>query len=258
MGGVHGEEIATEARRARGRTEEASCLPPCDARCGGVGRALTRARGGGRIVADTSHACSPVACVCHDSPSSPGGPQGRLPTPDHRGIPVAPCLRVEALSVFSAQLRCQHYRGDHVSTADRVSPRLESGREFRSFRSEPSSRHRIQSTDDRPWFQRERCVADFNKDGPPRHPVRRVLVRGARLDEAQDSRYRVQRQLHRQLQRSSGRRRRRWLHRHHSDRVLRTPDCLAEESGWDGEGLDRGRDRCGRSYRVRLSRRSQQ
>ena len=100
---------------------------------------------------------------------------------------------------------------------------------------------RVQMID--PGFSESVAVADFNKDG------RRDILSAEYWYEAPSwTKHKirdiaVQRQLHRQLQRPAGRRRRRRLHRHHPDRLLRAADRVAEESGQGRRAWVADRDR---------------
>ncbi len=90
-----------------------------------------------------------------------------------------------------------------------------------------------------PGFSESVAVADFNKDGRldilsaeywyeapawTRHKIRDIAFNGSYIDNFSDLR---------------GRRRRRRLHRHHPDRLLRAADRVAEESGQGRHGLGR-------------------
>ena len=112
--------------------------------------------------------------------------------------------------------------------------------------------HSVPDADARRRRERDRGRRGHQQGWPPRHRVRRELVRSAPgVDEAPVPRARLLGQLHRQLQRPAGRRRRRRLSDIASRDLVREEDLLVPEPGQGAGALGRGADQCRLQYRVR-------
>ena len=102
------------------------------------------------------------------------------------------------------------------------------------------------------------AVADINSDGRLDIVSGEHWYEGAVVDEAQVPRARLLEQLHRRLQRSAGRRRRRRLSGHRQRHLVREEDLVVPESRQGRGRLGRGADQRRLQHRVRDARRHRQ
>ena len=114
-----------------------------------------------------------------------------------------------------------------------------------------AARHPVPHPDARRRVERDRRGGRHQQGWPPRHRLRRELVRGPGLDEAQIPRPRLLEQLHRRLQRHADRRRRRRLSGHRQRHLVCEEDLLVQEPRQGRRRLGRGADQRRLQHRVR-------